>query len=79
MDDLLRRYIEGDLDGDTAAMAKLWTTEMLGRTVDACLQLHGGWGYMNEYAICKAYADARVERIAGGASEVMREIIGRTI
>ncbi|WP_424830480.1 acyl-CoA dehydrogenase family protein [Ruegeria sp.] len=79
VDDLLRRYIEGDLDGDTAAMAKLWTTEMLGRTVDACLQLHGGWGYMNEYAICKAYADARVERIAGGASEVMREIIGRTI
>lgn len=79
VDDLLTRYLDGELDGETAAMAKLWTTEMLGRTTDACLQLHGGWGYMREYAICRAFADARVERIAGGTSEVMREIIGRTL
>lgn len=79
VDDLIGRYLSGDLSGDDAAMAKLWTTEMLGRTVDTCLQLHGGWGYMTEYPICRAYADARVERIAGGTSEVMREIIGRTI
>lgn len=77
VDDQMRRYLTGGLDAETAAMAKLWTTEMLGRTVDACLQLHGGWGYMQEMPICRAFADARVERIAGGASEVLREIIGR--
>ncbi|KJC60336.1 acyl-CoA dehydrogenase [Bradyrhizobium sp. LTSPM299] len=79
VDDMLRRYLEGHLDGNTAAIAKLWTTEMLGRVVDTCLQLHGGWGYMTEYPIARAYIDARVERIAGGASEVMREIIGKTL
>ncbi|MCA0205432.1 MAG: acyl-CoA dehydrogenase family protein [Proteobacteria bacterium] len=79
VDDQLRRYLDGGLDAETAAMAKLWTTEMLGRTVDACLQLHGGWGYMQEMPICRAFADARVERIAGGSSEVLREIIGRTL
>lgn len=79
VDDQLRRYLDGGLDAETAAMAKLWTTEMLGRIVDACLQLHGGSGYMQEMPICRAFADARVERIAGGASEVLREIIGRTL
>jgi alkylation response protein AidB-like acyl-CoA dehydrogenase len=47
--------------------------------VDTCLQLHGGWGYMNEYPIARAYTDARVERIVGGTSEIMREVIGRSI
>ncbi len=69
----------GALDSATAAAAKLWVTEMLGRCVDACLQLHGGWGYMTEYGVARAYADARVERIAGGSSEVMKEIIARTL
>lgn len=78
-DDLLRKYLGGQLDGNTAAMAKLWTTEMVYRTADRCLQLFGGWGYMDEYPISRAFTAARVERIAGGASEVMREIIGRTI
>ena len=79
VDQMLVRYIEGGLDAESAALAKLWTTEMLGRVVDACLQLHGGWGYMREFPIARAYADARVERIAGGSSEVLREIIGRAV
>jgi len=79
VDQLLLRYVDGGLDDQTAALAKLWTTEMLGRVVDTCLQLHGGWGYMLEYPIARAFADARVERIAGGSSEVLREIIGRAI
>lgn len=79
VDDLLSQYMNGTLDGETAAMAKLWTTEMIGRTTDRCLQMFGGWGYMNEYPISRAYTAARVERIAGGTSEIMREIIGRTI
>jgi len=75
VDGMLAKYLEGTLDADTAAAAKLWTTEMLGRTVDTCLQLFGGWGYMDEYPISKFYTEARVERIAGGTSEVMKSII----
>ncbi|AKQ60184.1 putative acyl-CoA dehydrogenase [Bordetella hinzii CA90 BAL1384] len=79
VDRLIGDYVAGTLDSATAAAAKLWVTEMLGRCVDACLQLHGGWGYMTEYGVARAYADARVERIAGGSSEVMKEIIARTL
>lgn len=79
VDRLIGAYREGTLDETTAAAAKLWVTEMLGRTADACLQLHGGWGYMSEYNVSRAYADARVERIAGGTSEIMKEIIARGI
>lgn len=79
VDRLIVDYLAGALDGATAAAGKLWITEMLGRTVDACLQLHGGWGYMMEYPIARAYADARVERIAGGSSEIMKEVIARTL
>jgi acyl-CoA dehydrogenase len=70
---------ERRLDAATAAMAKLETTELQFRTLDACLQLHGGYGYMREYPIAKAWADARVQRIYGGSNEIMREIIGRTL
>jgi alkylation response protein AidB-like acyl-CoA dehydrogenase len=66
---------EGELDAAGAAKAKLWCTELQGRVVDRCLQLHGGYGYMLEYEIARAYADARITRIYGGASEVMKEII----
>jgi acyl-CoA dehydrogenase len=69
----------GQLDAATAAMAKLETTELQFRTLDACLQLHGGYGYMQEYPIARAWADARVQRIYGGSNEIMREIIGRTL
>ncbi len=68
-----------DLSAEDAAGAKWWCTELQGRVVDACLQLHGGYGYMLEYPIARAYADARVTRIYGGANEIMKEIIGRSL
>lgn len=72
-------YIAGELDVETVSMAKLSTTEMQGRVVDGCLQLHGGYGYMTEYPIARAYVDARVQRIYGGTSEIMKELISRTV
>jgi alkylation response protein AidB-like acyl-CoA dehydrogenase len=68
-----------DLSAEDAAKAKWWATELQGRAVDRCLQLHGGYGYMQEYPIARAFADARVTRIYGGATEVMKEIIGRSL
>ena len=79
VDSLLVRFMRGDVDEVQAAMAKLWISEMEGRVVDGCLQLHGGWGYMAEFRIARAYCAARVDRIAGGTSEVMKEIIGRAV
>ena len=67
----------GELSAEEAAMAKLWCTELQGRAVDVGVQLHGGYGYMTEYPIARAYVDARVSRIYGGTNEVMREIVGR--
>ncbi|HEY5044683.1 MAG TPA: acyl-CoA dehydrogenase family protein [Solirubrobacteraceae bacterium] len=67
----------GELTAEDAAMAKWWCTELQGRVVDRCVQLHGGYGYMLEYPIARAYADARVTRIYGGANEIMKEIVGR--
>jgi len=69
----------GDLTVEDAAKAKWWATELQGRVVDKCLQLHGGYGYMQEYPIARAYADARVTRIYGGTTEIMKEIIGRSL
>ncbi|MFP4310610.1 MAG: acyl-CoA dehydrogenase family protein [Nitriliruptoraceae bacterium] len=68
---------EGRLSVEDAAMAKWWLTDLLGEVVDACVQLHGGYGYMREYPIARAYVDARVQRIYGGTNEIMKEIIGR--
>ncbi|MEH2476549.1 acyl-CoA dehydrogenase [Nitrobacteraceae bacterium AZCC 2161] len=70
-------FMQGRLDAVDAAMAKLVTSELHCETVDKCLQLFGGWGYMWEYPICRAYADARVVKIAGGSVEVMKTIIAR--
>jgi alkylation response protein AidB-like acyl-CoA dehydrogenase len=70
---------DGDLTVEEAAMAKWWCTELQGRAVDVGVQLHGGYGYMTEYPIARAYADARVTRIYGGTTEIMKEIIGRAI
>lgn len=67
----------GELSTEQASMCKLWLTEMQDRVVDACLQLHGGYGYMWEYSIAKRYADSRVQRIYGGTSEIMKELISR--
>jgi alkylation response protein AidB-like acyl-CoA dehydrogenase len=69
----------GELTVDEAAMAKWWTTDLLGEVVDACVQLHGGYGYMRECPVARAYCDARVARIYGGTNEIMKEIIGRTM
>ncbi|MGH8460264.1 MAG: acyl-CoA dehydrogenase family protein [Stenotrophobium sp.] len=73
------QYAEGKLDVPTAAMIKLATTEMEGRVTDACLQLFGGYGYMTEYPISRYYADARIQRIYGGTSEIMKEVIARSL
>jgi alkylation response protein AidB-like acyl-CoA dehydrogenase len=78
-DRCLHAHVSGELAAEDASMAKLWCTEMLGRVTDACLQLHGGYGYMTEYPIARAYADARVQRIYGGTNEIMKEMIGRAM
>ena len=75
----LQRHIQGKLTADEASAAKLWHTETQWQIVDAALQLHGGAGYMNEYAIARLWRDARVQRIYGGTSEIMKEIVGRSL
>lgn len=69
----------GDLTSEDASAAKLLTSELEARVVDQCVQLHGGAGYMEEYRICRIYQDARISRIFGGTSEIMKEIIGRSL
>ena len=69
----------GELSVEDAAMAKWWCTELQGRVVDRCVQLHGGYGYMLEYPIARAYTDARITRIYGGTTEIMKEIVGRSL
>jgi alkylation response protein AidB-like acyl-CoA dehydrogenase len=70
---------DGELTPEEAATAKWWCTDLQGRVVDQCLQLFGGYGYMLEYPIARAFADARVTRIYGGANEIMKEIVGRSL
>lgn len=79
VDACIERQLAGTLDVPSAAMAKWSTTDTLCRVVDECLQLHGGYGYMTEYPIARLYADARVLRILGGANEVMKELIARSM
>jgi alkylation response protein AidB-like acyl-CoA dehydrogenase len=79
MDRCIEDHVAGKLSAEEASMAKLWTTELHTRVVDRCLQLHGGYGYMREYPIGRAYLDARVQTIYGGTSEIMKEIIGRSL
>jgi alkylation response protein AidB-like acyl-CoA dehydrogenase len=71
--------MKGELDAIDAAMAKMWLTNLHCRVVDECLQLFGGWGYMWEYPIARAYADSRIVKIAGGSIEIMKHIIGRNL
>lgn len=79
VDDCIVRYIAGDLDAATASMSKYWVSERAQRIVDACQQLFGGYGYMNEYPIAQMYKDVRVKRIYGGTSEIMKLLIARTL
>lgn len=76
-DKCIELFMQGKLDPVEAAMAKMYTTELHCKVVDECLQLFGGWGYMWEYPIARAYADARITKIAGGSIEVMKMIIAR--
>jgi acyl-CoA dehydrogenase len=79
VDRCVELHLQKKLDSVDAAMAKMLTTELQGKVMDECLQLFGGWGYMWEYPIARAYADARMTRIGGGSIEVMKQIIGRDL
>src|SRR5260370_2366465 len=79
VDRCVQLHVRGELTEVEAAMAKWWTTELHKKVVDACVQLHGGYGYMLEYPIAKAYIDTRVETIFGGTTKIMKEIIGRSL
>ena len=79
VDRCVHELVGGALSPVDAAKAKWWTTELQGRTMDACVQLHGGYGYMLDYPIARAWADSRVSRIYGGSTEIMKEIIGRSL
>lgn len=79
VDRCIDAYLADELDGVDAAMVKMFMSNLHTRVVDECLQFFGGWGYMWEYPIARAYADARVVRIAGGSIEVMKQIIGRSL
>jgi alkylation response protein AidB-like acyl-CoA dehydrogenase len=79
VDRCITEHNAGALSVADAAMAKWWTTELLKRVVDGCVQLHGGYGYMLEYPIARAYVDVRVQTIFGGTTEIMKEIVGRSL
>ena len=79
VDDCINRVTAGTLDTVTASMAKWWISDMQQRVLDECVQLHGGYGYMNEYLVCRMFADSRVQRIYGGTNEIMKEIIARAL
>jgi len=79
VDRCVELHCAGELSAEQAAAAKFWTTELQNKVVDRCLQLYGGYGYMLEYPIARAWADSRIQTIYGGTSEIMREIVGRAI
>jgi acyl-CoA dehydrogenase len=79
LDHCVMLHLEKKLDSAAASMAKYWLSELQFRVLDRCVQLHGGYGYMREYAIARAWADARVQRIYGGTTEIMKEIISRKL
>jgi len=79
IDRCIEDLVAGTLDTATASMAKLWGSETQGRVLDECLQLFGGYGFMNEYMVARMYADARVQRIYGGTNEIMKEVISRAM
>ena len=79
VDKCLEMVLQGTLDTATASMAKYWCSDLQCKVMDECLQLFGGYGYMWEYPIARAYADARVGRIYGGTNEIMKEVITRSM
>jgi acyl-CoA dehydrogenase len=76
---LIGQHLEGKLDATKASMAKYWVTDLENKIIDECLQLFGGWGYMDEYPISRMFRDSRVQRIYGGANEIMKVLIARTL
>jgi acyl-CoA dehydrogenase len=79
VDDVIAKIVNGTLDTVTASMAKYWVTDTQQEVLDECVQLHGGYGYMNEYLVCRMFADSRVQRIYGGTNEIMKELISRAL
>lgn len=79
LDSCVERHLRGELDAATASMCKWWLTELQCEVIDQCLQLFGGYGYMSEYPIARMYADARVQKIYGGANEILKELISRSL
>jgi acyl-CoA dehydrogenase len=79
LDDCIARHLEGQLDAITASMAKYWISDKQVAMIDECLQLFGGYGYMTEYPIARAYADSRIQKIYGGTNEIMKELIARSL
>ena len=79
VNDCIKKLLDGQLDVATASMAKYWVTELQSEVVDKCLQLHGGWGYINEYPIARMYRDTRIARIYGGSNEIMKMLIARSM
>ena len=79
LDDCMVEHLQGKLSVEKAAMAKYWLSDTQGEVLDECVQLHGGYGYMQEYAVAEMWADARVQRIYGGTNEIMKELIARAL
>jgi acyl-CoA dehydrogenase len=79
VDKCIELLLEKKLDTTTASMCKYWVTDLECRVMDECVQLHGGYGYMWEFPIARAYVDARVQRIYGGTNEIMKEVISRSL
>lgn len=79
INDCVAKLLDGKLDVTTASIAKYWLTELQGETVDKCLQLHGGWGYINDFPIARMFRDSRISRIYGGSNEIMKMLIARSI
>lgn len=79
VDDCIQKLLQGKLDNETASMAKYWVTDTQQQVLDECVQMHGGYGYMNEYLVCRMFADSRVQRIYGGTNEIMKELIARSV
>jgi long-chain-acyl-CoA dehydrogenase len=78
LDECIAEHLRGELSVEKAAMAKYWLSDTQGEVLDECLQLHGGYGFMQEYAIAEMWTDARVQRIYGGTNEIMKELIARS-
>jgi len=79
VDNCIARNLRGELDSETAFMARWWTTDRQCHALDVCVQMHGGYGYMTEYPIARMFVDARVQKIYGGTNEIMKMLIGRNL